>query len=497
MRLAVRGADGAARRPYLRPHFKSENRFLMKPKSSDLIASISRRGFLRTAGTAALASTVLPIIIPASALGRNGAISPGNRITLGVIGCGPQGRGDMGNFLGEKDCQVVAVCDVKTDQLELAKGAVNQRYNNQDCKPYHDFRELVARKDIDACLIATPDHWHVLTALAAVNSGKDVYVEKPLGLALEDGRLLRKEVRQHKRVFQFGTQQRSWRMFWQACQLVRNSRIGKLQHINVWSPGSAPGGSLKQVPPPSGLDYDFWLGPAPMVPHTENRCSDAGNLKTWWFISDYALGFIAGWGIHPLDIALWGAGELMTGTVEVEGRANFRNLEGACDTATTWEVDFTFGSGVTMKFIGVPNGHNQDAPTGDPWMYHDEWKTRYRRIESHGTAFEGSDGWVHVDRSGINLQPEDLIDVDPAGLKVSLVHSPGHARNFLDCIKSRADTVCPVEAAVAGDTLCHLADAATRFGRKLKFDFKTEKFIEDETANQRLKARATRKPWHV
>lgn len=150
-----------------------------------------------------------------------------------------------------------------------------------------------------------------------------------------------------------------------------------------------------------------------------------------------------------------------------------------------------------MNFVGVPNGHNEEKPTGDPWLHYDEWKSRYRRIESHGTAFEGSDGWVHVDRSGINLQPEDLIDVDPAGLKQSLVHSPGHARNFLDCIKSRAETVSPIEAAVAGDTLCHLADTATRLGRKLKFDFRTEKFIDDDTANQRLKARATRKPWHL
>jgi predicted dehydrogenase len=458
---------------------------------------VTRRDFLRHTAAAAAGAAVFPVIIPGSALGKDGAVAPSNRIAVGVIGCGPQGRGDMSNFLNQKDCQVVAVCDVKADQLELARNAVNQRYGSQDCRPYHDFRELVARKDIDACLIATPDHWHVLVALAAVNSGKDVYVEKPLAVTLEEGQVLRKAVRRHKRVFQFGTQQRSGRMFWQACQLVRNGRIGRLRHINTWCLGSAPGGSLKPVAPPPGLDYDFWLGPAPAVPHTENRCSDGSNLKTWWFISDYALGFIAGWGIHPLDIALWGGGDLLSGVVEVQGRGNFRNAEGVCDTATIWEVDYTFGSGVTMKFVGVPNGHNEGAPTGEPWLYQDEWKTRYRRIDSHGTAFEGSDGWVHVDRSGINLQPESLIDVDPASLQPGLVHSPGHVRNFLDCIKSRADTVCPIEAAVAGDALCHLADAATRFGRKLRFEFKTERFIDDEAANRRLQARAMRKPWHL
>jgi predicted dehydrogenase len=457
----------------------------------------TRRDFIRNTAAATLAAAVFPAVVPGSALGKNGAVAPSNRIAVGVIGCGPQGRGDMSNFLNEGDCRVVAVCDLKSDQLDLARAAVQQRYGGNDCKTYHDFRDLVARKDIDACLIATPDHWHVLTALAAVHSGKDVYVEKPLALTLEEGQALRKAVRKHQRVFQFGTQQRSDRIFWQACQLVRNQQIGKLQHINVWAPGSTPGGSLQQVAPPAGLDYDFWLGQAPATPYTENRCSDVANLKTWWFISDYTLGFISGWGIHPLDIALWGGGNLLGGSVQVEGRGTFRNTEGACDTATIWEVDFKFSSGVSLKFIGVPNGQNEGRPTGDPWLYQNEWNKRYRRISSHGTAFEGTEGWVHVDRSGINLQPENLIDIKPESLDVKLVHSPGHVRNFLDCIKSRADTVCPIEAALAVDTLCHLADAATRLERKLTFDFKAECFVDDAAANQRLKARPMRKPWHL
>lgn len=460
-------------------------------------SALTRRGFIRCAAATTLAATAFPTIIPGSALGRNGAVAPSNRITVGVIGCGPQGRGDMSNFLSQKDCQVVAVCDVKNDQLDLARNAVNQHYGQNDCKTYHDFRELVARRDVDACLIATPDHWHVLNALAAVNSGKDVYLEKPLAVTLEEGRALRKAVRKQKRVFQFGTQQRSERMFWLASQLVRDGRIGALRHVNVWAPGSAPGGSLKQVAPPPGFDYDLWLGPAPVTPYTEERCSDDGARKTWWFISDYTLGFVSGWGIHPLDIALWGSGDLCRGIVEVEGRGTFRNTEGVCDTATIWEVDFKFGNGVTMKFTGVPNGHNQGKPTGDPWLYQNEWRTRYRRIESHGTAFEGTDGWVHIDRTGINLQPEELIDVKPETFKTSLVRSNGHVRNFLDCVRSRADTVCPVEAALAADTLCHLADAAMRLGRKLKFDFEREGFVNDAAADGRLRARPMRKPWHL
>ena len=212
--------------------------------------------------------------------------------------------------MNHKECRIVAICDVKTDALEKTKGRVDGQYQNQDCKTYKDFRQIVARKDIDAFVVASTDHWHVLHALAAVRAGKDVYVEKPLGLSLEEDQALRKEVQQRGRIFQFGTQQRSDRKFRVACELVRNGHIGKLKHINIWAPGSKPGGSTRQVPPPPTLDYDFWLGPAPMKPYTENLTAWEIWNKTWWFISDYALGWIAGWGIHPMDIALWGAGDL-------------------------------------------------------------------------------------------------------------------------------------------------------------------------------------------
>jgi predicted dehydrogenase len=460
-------------------------------------SGVTRREFAHLALGTSLAAAVFPSLIPASALGKNGAISPSNRLPVGVIGCGPQGLGDLNNFLNEKDCQVVAVCDVKSDQLELARTTVNNHYGNQDCRGYHDFRELLSRSDIDACLIATPDHWHVLAALAAVNAGKDVYVEKPLGLSLEEDRVLRTAVHRKKRVFQFGTQQRSGRMFRFACELARSEAIGKLQHINVWAPGSAPGGSREVVPVPSGWDYDLWLGPAPFTPYTKDRCSADGGKKTWWFISDYALGFIAGWGIHPMDIALWGVEPLMKGTVTVEGRGNFHNAGGVCDTATIWEIDYHFASGLTLKFVGVPNGGNRDAATGEPFLHGDEWKQRYRRITTHGTAFEGSQGWAHVDRTGINLQPEKLIDLNPDDCKVRLTASPGHVRNFLDCVKSRGETVCPVDTAVRADTLCHIGNIAIRLGRKLTFDFNHEKFISDDAADQWLRVRAMRKPWRL
>jgi hypothetical protein len=457
----------------------------------------ARREFIHNLGAVAIAAATFPAIIPGSALGKNGAVAASNRINLGVIGCGPQGRGDMGNFLNQTDCQVVAVCDVKKDQLELARKAVNQRYRNEDCRIFEDFRELIARKDIDACLIATPDHWHVLTALAAVNAGKDVYVEKPLAVTLAEDQALRTAVHAKKRIFQFGTQQRSGRLFRFASELARNGAIGKLKHINAWCLGSTPGGSREVVPVPAGCNYDMWLGPASFRPHTRDLCSADGGKKTWWFIGDFALGFVAGWGIHPVDIAAWGAGDLMDGPFTVEGRGNFRMAEGICNTATIWEVDYVFASGLTMKFVGVPNGENAAKPTGEPFLHGDEWRQRYRRISDHGTAFEGADGWAHVDRSGINLQPENLIDLNPDEFKVKLTRSPDHTRNFLDCIRSRAETVCPIDASIKSDILCHTADIALRLGRKVTFDLNKEQFLHDNEANARLKARPMRAPWKL
>lgn len=456
----------------------------------------NRRRFLRQTTGFAISSAMIPSIIPASVLGSSGKSPANNRITIGCVGTGGQGRGDMGNFLNQKDAQVVAVCDVKGDQLEQARTQVNQRYQNQDCATYKDFRELMARQDIDAVLIATPDHWHVLVALAAVRAGKDVYLEKPLSLRLEEDWALRKEVQRQKAVFQFGTQQRSGRLFRFACELVRNGCIGKLKHINVWSPGSAPGGSTTVVPPPADLDYDRWLGPAPVCPYTQDLVSPDGTKKTWYYMSHYTLGFITGWGIHPMDIAAWGAGDLLAGQLEVEGRGTF-HAEGICDTATIWNVDMKAASGVTLKFTGVPNGSNRDLPTCDTWPESEIWRKRYRRIATHGTAFEGTDGWVHVDRDGINLQPENLIDLKPESFKVRLTQSSEHVRNFLDCIKSRAPTVCPIDEAVWSDTLCHLAENSIRLNRKVVWDTAHERFIGDDEANLRLRARAMRAPCHI
>ncbi len=465
------------------------NNKLLMPQT----ANFSRRQFIRRTAASALVLGAFPTIIPSSALGRDGAVAPSQRITVAAIGTGPQGRGDMGGFLGNKGAQVLAVCDVKKDQLELARKQVNDRYQNQDCRTYGDFQEVLARKDIDAVLVATPDHWHVPISIAAANAGKDIYLEKPMGLTLAEDQLLRKAVLKQKRIFQFGTQQRSSREFQRAVEMVRNGCLGKLQEIFVWAPASRPGGSTTPVPVPENINYDLWLGPAPATPYTADKCSDTW-AKTWWYTSDYALGFIAGWGVHPLDIALWGHPAMMQGAMEIEGRGIYPK-EGACNTAVAWDVNFAFADGVKMHFKGTSSGYKERTPLLD----FSEWSSRFgiKDLGGHGTLFVGSEGWVEVHRGGLRANPEKLAEQTlPEGGWRS-PKSSSHQGNFLESIRTRQPAICPIEEAVQADALCHLSDIAARLERKLTFDPKKETFPKDKEANRRLALPPQRRPWRL
>lgn len=430
----------------------------------------TRRNFLKK--TSFLPAAFL--FVPAGVLGKDNQTAANDRINVGCIGVGSRGTDVMRGFLRNSNCQVIALCDVKSNVLAEKQNLVNQFYSKEDCKTYHDFRDLAAREDIDACLVATCDHWHVLASLAVVRSGKDVYTEKPLGLTLEEDHALRAAVHQHSRIFQFGTQQRSEAPFRQACEIVRSGLIGDIHTINVWSPGSVQGGNPVQVPIPEWLDYDFWLGPARYTPYSENRCSN----ELWWYISDYALGFIAGWGIHPLDIALWGAEEKFQGLWELEGKGEYPT-QGVCDTAITWDVRIKLSGGTTLYYRGAPSAG--------------EWKQRYSDDSDHGTAFEGSKGWVYVRRGKIDANPKNLLD---AKIEESLYQSANHVDNFLDGVRTRKETISPIDVAVRGDTLCHISDIAIRREEKLLFDSQKETFVDNSEANKRL-MRPMRKSWHL
>ena len=428
-------------------------------------ARVTRRCFLnRTA--VALAAAGAPHIVPSSASGAEGRVAPSNRITVGCIGVGPQGSGLMRNFLGNPAAQVVAVCDVQAPRRDAAREAVNEHYKNADCAAYNDFRELLAREDIDAVVIASPDHWHVPHAIAAAKAGKDMYVEKPLMLSLNQGQALRETIRRYGRVFQYGTQQRSSREFRFACELARNGRIGDLHTIKVGSPASRVSETLTPMPVPDWLDYDLWLGPAPWAPYSEKRIVN----DYWWHNSHYALGFVAGWGIHHVDIAQWGNATDLSGPIEAEGTGVFPK-EGFCDCAVKWNVVLRYANGVTLD-------------------YADEGRNR------HGITFEGAEGWVHVARGFIDADPKGLLQSTFGPGEVHLYRSGNHVGNFLDCVKTRAETVCPIDVAVRSDMICHLSDIAMRLERKLRWNPQSERFENDEEANRML-TRAMRHPWRV
>lgn len=438
---------------------------------------ICRRDFIKSGAKATAAVIGFPYFVNASALGKDGNIAPSNKVVVGCIGVGNQGSGVMrGGFLTQDIARVVAVCDVKSDRRKSAKQTVDRKYGDSGCREYHDFRELLARDDIDAVLIASTDHWHVLHAIAAAKAKKDIYLEKPMGMSIEQDQALRSICKRQGTVFQFGTQQRSGRNFRYACELVRNEKIGKLHTINVLSPPSIAGGSLKPAAVPETIDYNFWLGPAPYSPYTENRCSN----KLWWFHSDYALGWIAGWGVHPLDIALWGGGDLTTGDITLEGWGSFP-AEGFCDTATAWKILIEYKSGIKINYVGGKQP--------------EEWRKRYGR-DQHGIGFEGTDGWVHVNRGRVTAHPESLLKEVFTLNDLRLPESNHHGRNFLECVKTREKTVCHIDAATDADFLCQLSDITIRRGEKITWDSKKEKIIGNENAD-RMTRRAMRVPWHL
>jgi predicted dehydrogenase len=234
---------------------------------------------------------------------------------------------------------------------------------------------------------------------------------------------------------------------------------------------------MKPVPVPDTIDYDFWLGPAPFVPYTQDRCENSW----WWFISDYALGFIAGWGIHPMDIALWGGGEMLKGQVEVAGTAEIP-ADGVCDTALNWDVKYKFPNGVLINFAGNPI----PAP----------WQQRYRNVTDHGTVFEGGEGWIHVSREGIDASPKKILNSVLRPEEIHLPVSRNHAQNLLHCMRTRDKTICPIDEAVRADVFCHLGNIATRTGQKLVWNQDTERFVNNEAANRFL-VREMRSPWRL
>jgi len=445
-------------------------------------ALITRRQFLKT--TVAAGAVGAWQFIPARALGRAGFVTPSKRVTMGVIGLGIQGTGNMQAFLGIPEVQVVAVCDVREGQRTKGKEVVDTFYSNPDCAAYKDFRELIARPDIDAVQITTPDHGHPLIAVEAARHGKHMYQEKPMGWSFRAARSVEKAVKDNGVVFQFGTQQRSDGKFRRACELVRNGKIGQLKTILVGVPGSVSSCPIQPVEPvPKELDYDLWLGPAPMAPYSYQRCrpyTQKDGWSVWYSISDYCMGMIGNWGVHHLDIAQWGNNTELSGPAEIEGTGVFPQGM-LTDCAVSWQVENRYANGVTLVHMDDATSKKHPLQVGG---------------HGHGVMFLGTEGWVHVDRQAMDAQPASLLQIRIGPNELHLFKSDNHGVNFIDAVKGRNKPAAPIDIAVRTDTLCNLQLIAAKLRRKLRWDPEKEQFLKDDEANALLD-RPMRAPWKV
>ena len=434
-------------------------------------ANISRRGLLsKTAGVAA-GAIAFPYIVAQSSLGKGGSAAPANRIVMGCIGVGGQGTYNTKAFLNNPAVRMAAVCDVVENRRQKAKDLIDQHYGDKGCATFGDFREMLSREDIDAVVIATQDHWHALIAVAAARAGKDMYCEKPTGVAVAEGKAIRDAVRRYGRVFQTGTQQRSDLRFRFACELARNGYVGKIHTVKVGAPGPEYKRTYLKPPTeepiPAGFDYEMYVGPAPMKPYNGGRWA----WPDWYLIWDYSAGFIVNWGVHHLDIAHWGCPSLCDEPFEVECRGDYRN-DGLTDNINAWQAEFTYAGGLHMTYTDT------DHPN------------------KHGCQFEGDEGWVHVNRQGIWAEPASLLNVTIKPNEIHLGNSTSHHEDFIDCVKTRRDPISPVEAGHKASYLGLVPEIACRLGRKLKWDPAAEQFAGDTEANKML-ARPMRSPWRL
>jgi len=423
-----------------------------------------RHFFLSAASTAAGAGLGLTTLggIGTGRAVRSAIVGPNDKIYMGLIGCGGQGRGDMRGHMSDAGVEFIALCDVDSKRLDDAGGDVLKKYQRGPQK-FKDFRQLCDMKEIHAVVIGTPDHWHALNAIYAANAGKDIYCEKPLSLTIEEGRAMVNAVRKNSVIFQTGSQQRADAKFRKACELVRNGKIGKLQRILTCIGGGPKAKPEPNQAPPPNLDWDFWLGPAPKVPYTPKRCH--GTFRWWW---DYSGGKMTDWGAHHNDIAQWGNGTEMSGPVLIEGKMECPP-DNFFETPVWFEVHYEYENGV--KLTCQSNGEN-------------------------GITFYGTDGEIFVARGKLRSKPEDILNQEIPETGVHLYVSKSHVANFLECVRNRKVPICDVEIGHRSCTVCHLGNIACRTGKKIQWDPKTERITNDAEAAKWV-SRPMRPPWKL
>ena len=460
---------------------------------------VNRRRFIATAG----AALALPLLVPGCAVGLGKRLRPSERITVGVVGWGWQGPSNTDAFLASKDCQVVAACDLDKGRLQQAVDKINGHYGNQDCQAYHDYREMMARPDIDAVMLAVPDHWHELVATEAARRGKDIYGEKPLARTVAEQQNIVKAVQKHKIIWQTGSWQRSRANFHKAAEIVRNGLIGKITRVEVGLPSGHPdedkqGQALvdklaplrlaqnvedldRIVPgtpawaaavsePPDGFDFDTWLGPSRKEPYIQARIH-----KNWRWNYNSGGGQLMDWIGHHGDIAHWGMDCDHSGPFEIEGHGEFPPASAIWNTCTKYRIELKYPNDIAMTIAG---GHS-DIKSGTKWI--------------------GTEGWVWVNRDAFEGSNEDweTMKILPDNLrKVKLYYARNHQQNFLDCVKSRQPAITPVETGHHSAIPGHLGLISMLVGRKIKWDTQREKIIGDAEASKLL-TRPYRPPWRI
>lgn len=426
---------------------------------------VSRRGFLKRSAAAVGVTAMAPWVVPSSALGRDGAAPASDRIAMGHIGLGWFGIVDLRNFLGSRDVQNVAVCDVDAAKLQTGKALVDERYGNTDCKAYRDFRQMFEQAGLDAVSIATPDHWHAIPTIDACRRGMDVHVEKPLTLTIREGRAMVEAARRFGRVVQTGSEARSNSRCRLACELVRNGRLGKVKEVYVGGVGGPSRTDILPAEPvPAELDWDFWLGPAPWRPYNH-----AYHPVSWRGFYDFSGGGLTDWGAHHFDLAQWALGMDDSGPVEIHPP----------DGKEHKFLTYIYANGVRMYHVlGEP-------PPAEMLAAVTVVGTEGRLGMSYGGLAATDPPSLALD----NIRPDEvhLHRCPPGGHEVG---------DFLTSVRTRARPGADVEIGHRTATVCHLGGIAYRLGRPLKWDTVREEFLGDAEAN-RMCARAMREPWRL
>lgn len=428
----------------------------------------NRRSFLQTAAAAAAATSLPNWYLNELAQSASAATVKDDQPAIALIGCGGMGRGDAKN--ASRFGRIVALCDVDDSQLAEAKKLW------PDAETYKDFRKVMDRTDIQVVICGTVDHWHTLVSLAALRSKKDVYCEKPLTLTIEEGQHLVSAVSDTGGILQTGSQQRSDKNFRLACELVRNGRIGKLQHVSVWLPRGRREGPFATSSAPSGFDWNMWQGPTPEVEYVRERTHVT--FRYWW---EYSGGTMTDWGAHHNDIALWGLGLERSGPVSIEAKPLVEMIPEGFSAVSEYAVNYSYANGVTHSCHSTA-ANEWNGAVADP------------KGQQHGVKFEGADGWIWVTRGSIEASNPEFLTTPFAGDAIRLYESNDHMGNFFDCIRTRKAPICEAEIGHRSASLCHLGVLSLRLGRKLQWNPETEQFISDDNANHWLR-RELRKPW--